>query len=43
MTEIKDVEVKIDVLHPNPVIGLGVPLILTEGLAPSYKEYKALS
>lgn len=43
MTEIKDVEVKIDVLHPNPVIGLGVPLILTEGLAPSYKEYKSLA
>lgn len=36
----KDVEVKIDVLHPAAVIGLGVPLILTVGTEVSYKEYK---
>lgn len=42
MTEIKDVEVKIDVLHPNPVIGLGVPLIMAVGTTTSYKEYKSL-
>ncbi|USK71762.1 DUF3383 family protein [Peribacillus asahii] len=36
----KDVEVKIDVLHPAAVIGLGVPLILTVGTEVTYKEYK---
>lgn len=42
MTGIKDVYVNIDVLHPNPVIGLGVPLFLTVGTVGSYKEYKTL-
>lgn len=42
MTGIKDVEVKIDVLHPNAVVGLGVPLIVAKGTAVSYKEYKSL-
>lgn len=42
MTGIKDVYVNIDVLHPNPVIGLGVPLFLTVGTTSSYKEYKTL-
>lgn len=42
MADIKDVYVNIDVLHPNPVAGLGIPLILTEGTTVGYKEYKSL-
>lgn len=42
MTEIKDVFVNIDVLHPNPVAGLGIPIIFAKGTKVEYQEFKKL-
>ena len=38
-----DVSVKISILHPAPLVGLGRPAIFVSGVSESYKEYSTLS
>lgn len=40
--KISDVNVKIDIQHPQPIVGLGNPAIFVKGTLSSYKEYTSL-
>lgn len=41
--KITDVKVKIDILQPQPVIGMGIPAIFTESTAAGIKAYNSIS
>ncbi|ELU8995703.1 DUF3383 family protein [Enterococcus faecalis] len=40
--KISDVNVKIDIMHPQPIVGLGNPAIFVQGAKQDYKEYTNL-
>lgn len=40
--KITDVNVKIDIMHPQPIVGLGNPAIFVQGSTQNYKEYTSL-
>ncbi|HHX0211998.1 TPA: DUF3383 family protein [Enterococcus faecalis] len=40
--KISDVNVKIDIMHPQPIVGLGNPAIFVQGAKQGYKEYTNL-